>query len=357
MKRHKYLFEKICSFENLHAAAYAALKGKRGKKPAAAFFADLEEELVALHRELMDGTYRHGGYHYFQIHEPKERRVAAAPFRDRVVHHAIVRVVEPLFERRYIEDSYACLKGRGTHAGMRRAAQFTRKYPYVLKCDIRKYFANIDHEILSNQLARVIGDPRLLVLMNHILASHSEGQRMVWGDDLFSVRRIGRGLPIGNLTSQFWANVYLNALDHFVKHELRCKGYVRYMDDFLLFGHNKAELKAQGSLIKKWVRGHLRLEVHPDKYHLHATRSGVDFCGFVLFSNGRIRVRSQTARRFHKRHRYQLRLAVAGELNFEKVRAGVAAWIGHVSHAQSYGLRRVVLSAAGGRTGLMRRGC
>lgn len=116
---------------------------------------------------------------------------------------------------------------------MRRAAQFIRQYPYALKCDIRKYFANIDHEILS---------------------SHSEGHRMVWGEDLFSVRRIGRGLPIGNLTSQFWANVYLNALDHFVKHELRCKGYVRYMDDFLLFSHDKTELKAQGKQIKQWVR-------------------------------------------------------------------------------------------------------
>ncbi|MEA3279921.1 MAG: RNA-directed DNA polymerase [Thermodesulfobacteriota bacterium] len=165
------------------------------------------------------------------------------------------------------------------------------------------------------------------------------------------LRRIGRGLPIGNLTSQFWANVYLNALDHFVKHELRCKGYVRYMDDFLLFGHDKVVLKAQGRQIKQWVRGHLRLEVHPDKYHLHATGAGVDFCGFVLFSDGRIRARSQSARRFHKRHRYQLRLAVAGKLDFECVRASLAAWIGHVGHAQSYGLRRAVLSAAGGRTG------
>jgi retron-type reverse transcriptase len=253
MKRYKHLFEQVCSFENLHAAAYAALRGKRGKKPAAAFFANLEEELVALRFELLDGTYRHGDYHYFQIHEPKERRVAAAPFRDRVVHHAIVRVVEPLFEARFIEDSFACRKGKGTHAGMRRAAQLARKYPYALKCDIRKYFANIDHEILSNQLARVIGDQCLLDLMNGILASHSEGSRMIWGDDLFSVRRIGRGLPIGNLTSQFWANVYLNALDHFVKHELRCKGYIRYMDDFLLFSHNKVRLKVWGRMVRKWV--------------------------------------------------------------------------------------------------------
>ena len=352
MKRHNHLFEQVCSFENLHAAAISAMRGKKGKRPAATFFANLEEELIALREELLSGTYQHGDYHYFQIHEPKERTVAAAPFRDRVVHHAVVRVVEPLFENRFIEDSFACRKGKGTHAAMRRAAQFARRYPYALKCDIRKYFANVDHEILSNQLARVIGDLRLLDLMKGILASHSEKTRIAWGDDLFSARRVvGCGLPIGNLTSQFWANVYLNALDHFVKHTLRCKGYVRYMDDFLLFGHNKAELKAQGRVVKRWVRHQLRLEVHPDKYRLLRSCAGVDCCGFVVFADGRIRVRTQTARRFHKRFRHQLRLARSGQFDFLKVRATVAAWIGHVKHAQSIGLRRAVLCAASGRTG------
>jgi len=300
----------------------------------------------------LSGTYQHGDYHYFQIHEPKERTVAAAPFRDRVVHHAGGRVVEPLFERRFIEDSFACRKGKGTHAAMRRAAQFARKYPVALKCDIRKYFSNIDHDILTRQLERVIADRRLLDLMNGILESHSEGERTVWGDDLFSARRVvGRGLPIGNLTSQFWANVYLNALDHFVKHTLRCKGYVRYMDDFLLFGHNKAELRAQGRVLKRWVCHQLRLEVHPDKYQLLYSSAGVDFCGFVVFADGRVRVRSQTARRFQRRFRHQLRLALQKEIGFAKVRASVAAWIGHVKHAQSIGLRRAVLSAASGKTG------
>ena len=352
MKRHNHLFEPICSFENLHAAAISAMRGKKGKRPAATFFANLEEELIALREELLGGSYQHGGYHYFQIHEPKQRTVAAAPFRDRVVHHAIVRVVEPLFERRFIEDSFACRKGKGTHAAMRRAAQFARKYPYALKCDIRKYFSNIDHDILTRQLERVIADRRLLDLMKGILESHSEGERTVWGDDLFSERRVvGRGLPIGNLTSQFWANVYLNALDHFVKHTLRCKGYVRYMDDFLLFGHHKAELKAQGRVLKRWVCHQLRLEVHPDKYQLLYSSAGVDFCGFVVFADGRVRVRSQTARRFQRRFRHQLRLALQREIGFAKVRASVAAWIGHVKHAQSIGLRRAVLSAASGKTG------
>lgn len=352
MKRHKHLFERFCSFENLHAAAYAAMRGKRGKPPAAFFFAALEEELVALREELREGTYRHGGYHYFRIYEPKERRVAVADFRDRVVHHAVARVVEPLFESRFIEDSFACRPGKGTHAGMRRAARFARGYPYALKCDIRKYFAHIDHGILSELLARVVGDERLLAFMAGILASHADGYRMIWeGEDLFSARRIGRGLPLGNLTSQLWANVYLNALDHFVKHALRCKGYVRYMDDFLLFGHDRRELKEQGRLLKQWVGEHLRLEVHPDKYRLVSTGAGVDFCGFVVYADGRIRVRGRTARRFQKRYRHQLRLAHAKQIGFSEVRASVIAWTGHVKHAQSYGLRRAVLGAAGGRTG------
>ncbi len=351
MKRHKRLFEQVCSFENLHAAAYAAMRGKRGKLPAACFFANLEEELVALRTELLGGTYRHGGYHYFRIYEPKERLVAAAEFRDRVVHHAVVRVIEPFFEPRFIEDSFACRTGKGTHAGMRRAAQFARAYPYALKCDIRKYFAHIDHAILSQLLAKVIGDERLLALMNGILASHADGSRRIWGVDLFSVRDARRGLPIGNLTSQFWANVYLNALDHFVKHELRCKGYVRYMDDFLLFSRDKEELRQWGRQIKQWVVEHLRLEVHPDKYRLLPTCCGVDFCGFVVFADGRIRVRTSAARRFQKRYRHQLRLAHAKKIKFSAVRASVIAWAGHVKHAQSYGLRRAVFCPTGGRTG------
>ena len=179
MKRHKHLFEQLCSFENLYASAKKALKGKRNKRPGSSFFAKIEEELIALRNELLSGTYRHGGYNYFLIHEPKKRTVAAAEFRDRVVHHAIVRVIEPLFEKRFIEDSYACRDNKGTHAGMRRAGEFARRYSFVLKCDIRKYFDNIDHEILMGLFANVIGDRKLLTLLEHILGTHSNGQRVV----------------------------------------------------------------------------------------------------------------------------------------------------------------------------------
>ena len=190
MHQHRHLFERICSLENLIAAAKAALRGKRTRMPGAAFLADFEKEVFGLHDELWAGTYRHGGYTYFTIYEPKERVVAAAPFRDRVVHHAIVRVIEPIFEKRFIEDSFACRRGKGTHAAMRRAAHFARRFPYALKCDVRKYFPSIDHAVLLGLLRRVIADERLLGLIcRH--SRHARRRRAVRacpGGDLLDVR-------------------------------------------------------------------------------------------------------------------------------------------------------------------------
>ena len=299
MKRHKHLFEQVASLANLLGAAKQALRGKRSRQPGAGFFMELEKELVALQDELQCGGYLPGAYHYFTIREPKERLVAAAPFRDRVVHHAIVRVIQPLFERRFIEDSFASRPGKGTHAAMRRAAIFAKQYRYALKCDVRKYFPSIDHEVLLALVARVIGDPRLLDLIAKMVDSHHDRIEQCWppGGDLFDVRLRKRGLPIGNLTSQFLANVYLNPLDHFVKHELRVRGYVRYLDDFLLFGDDRYELKRQGSAVQAKL-SELRLTMHPDKYRMLPTRLGVDFAGYVVFADGRIRVRSSTVRRF-----------------------------------------------------------
>ena len=265
MHRVKGLFEQVCSMRNLRLAAREALRGKRGKLPGAMFFAEMEKELPCLHEELRDGAYRHGPYHYFWIHDPKDRLVAAAPFRDRVVHHAIVRVIEPIFEKRFIEDSFACRRGKGTHAAMRRALHFVRGHRYALKCDVSKYFPSIDHEVLMRLVEHVIGDRGVLGLVDRVLASHADGQVQEWapGAGLFDYRTRRRGLPIGNLTSQFLANVYLNPLDHFIKHDLRVRGYLRYMDDFLLFGDDRRALREFGASIKDKL-AQLRLRMHPD---------------------------------------------------------------------------------------------
>jgi hypothetical protein len=344
VKRHKKLWEQVASLENVGAAAKDAMRGKRGKRAGADFFGKWETEVVALERELKDGSYRPGAYHYFTIHEPKVRVVAAAPFRDRVVHHALVRVLEPIFEPRFIEDSYACRPGRGTHAGMRRALQFARRYPYALKCDIRRYFPSIDQGRLRAKLARVVGDVRVLGLIDLILASHVERVEQVWPveGDLFAVEEHRRGLPIGNLTSQFFANIYLDRFDHFVKQELGVKGYVRYVDDFLLFGGSRREVKAWGAACREFLAAE-RLEIHPDKYRLIPTADGVDFCGFVVRADGRVRVRSANARRFRRKFRQMRREVRMGRLDPAELTTSVRAWVAHAAHAQSWGLRRAVL--------------
>ena len=344
MKRHRHLFEQVCCWDNLLAAARAACKGKRGRAAAASFFARQEDEIVRLMEELSTGAYRPGAYHYFEIREPKVRIVAAAPFRDRVVHHAVVRVLEPIFERRFIDDSFACRKGKGTHAAMHRAHQFARRFCYALKCDVAKYFPSIDHEILKIQLARAVGDTRLLDVVRLIIGSHRDELRKEWepGADLFGVSLRPVGLPIGNLTSQFFANVYLNDLDHFVKHDLRVKGYARYVDDFLLFGDDRSLLKQHGAAIREKLRA-LRLTIHPDKYRLLPTDKGVDFVGFVLYSNGRRRLRRANVRRFQRRYRRMMWEVRRGERKPSDVSTRVRCWIAHASHAQSYALRRDVL--------------
>jgi len=327
MHRHKNLFDSVCSFDNVRSAAVEALRGKRRSMAGASFFCRMESELVALSRELSTGEYRHGPYSYFTITDPKERLVAAARFRDRVVHHAIVRVIEPIFENRFIEDSFACRLGKGTHAAMRRALHFARGYPYALKCDVAKYFASVDHETLISLLERVIKEDRLMALVRDILASHPVG------------------LPIGNLTSQFFANVYLNPLDHFVKHTLRANGYVRYMDDFILFGDTRVQLQDWGGQVKAFL-GSLRLQMHPTKYRLLPTVKGVDFAGYVVFSDGRVRVRASSVRRFGRRYRRMLWQVRSSRRQASDLTQSIQAWVAHASHAQSYGLRQAVLMHA-----------
>ncbi len=215
------LYSQVYSFENLWLAYRKARRGKRKKASVADFEYGLEDELLQLQAELESETWQPGPYRSFYIHEPKRRLISAAPFRDRVVHHTLCNVIEPLWERRFIFDSYANRRGKGTHRAIVRCSQFAHRYRYVLQCDVRQFFPSIDHEILLATLVRVIQDEKVLNLAERIICSGagvlSEVYAMQWfpGDDLLAQLR-PRGLPIGNLTSQFWANVYLNSFDHFV---------------------------------------------------------------------------------------------------------------------------------------------
>jgi len=229
IKPYTNLYPRICTWENLEQAYRRARKGKRGQIPASHFERKLEDNLVELQNDLLRQTYQPGAYHSFYIHEPKRRLISAAPFRDRVAHHALCRVIEPLFERHFIGDSYANRVGKGTHRALDRCQEFARHYPYALQLDIVQFFPSIDHALLRAALARVIADEQTLWLCDVILRSGAGVQPKEYctiyypGDDVFAAAR-PRGLPIGNLTSQFWANVYLDAFDHFVRREPICRG-------------------------------------------------------------------------------------------------------------------------------------
>jgi RNA-directed DNA polymerase len=346
-RRSGNLFEQIASLGNLFAAAKKALRGRGLKMPAVAFAADLETEVVSLSHELRGETYRPGAYHYFEIFEPKRRLVAAAPFRDRVVHHAICRVIEPIWERRFIADNYACRPGKGTHAAMRRARVLARQHPWALSCDIQRYFPSVSHEVLMSTITRVIADERLLWLIRLILASHvpatnGSGGAVVPDGDAGS-RAAGTGLPIGNLTSQFFANVMLDPFDHFVTEVVRPGGYVRYMDDFLVFGQSRAELRAIGTRLRDRLGG-LKLMIHPDKYWLTCTASGVDFVGFTVFADGRIRLREKSLKNFRRRYRRLLAGVKHGHVKPASVTASVKSWVAHARHAHSEPLRAALLA-------------
>ena len=287
MKTYNRLFNQICSFENLLLAARKAQDGKRFQEAVARFNFHLEPELYRLQEELQTRTYRPCPYHEFHIYEPKLRKISAAPYRDRVVHHALCNVIEPIFDRTFIFDSYACRKGKGTHKAVDRFTEFCRKSDYVLKCDIKKYFPSIDHGILKTLFRRKIRDTNVLWLMDLVvdfsnpqeglldeqgmarakkrrnIPSPDEGADTVGEtsrsrfpldspspDAEGTVRR--RGIPIGNLTSQFYANIYLNGFDHFVKETLKCRHYIRYVDDFVWTTTRRACIKSKRRWRHTW---------------------------------------------------------------------------------------------------------
>jgi len=244
-KRHNNLFDGIADFGALHAAAKRAVLGKRKKPGACAFFANLEHELLSLARQLVEGTYRPGRYVTIEVHDPKKRLVSAAPFRDRVVHHALCAVIQPIFEVGFIDNTFANRKGKGTHKAIGVFERYRDRHAHVLRCDIFRYFPAIDHEILKAEFRRRIACAKTLALMD-LIVDGSNAQEPVNlhypGDDLLAPLKRRRGLPIGNLTSQFFANLYLDRFDHFVTEVLRAP-YVRYVDDFALFHDDLAVLR------------------------------------------------------------------------------------------------------------------
>jgi len=339
------MFERIYSWDNLVLAYRKAAKGKRGDPPAAAFEYHLEYNLLSLQQELKDQVYQPGSYRSFFIHEPKRRLISAAPFRDRVVHHALCNLIEPLYERSFIADSYANRRGKGTHRALDRAQEFSRKHRYVLQCDLRQFFPSIDHAILTCILNKKIPDLRVLWLCRQIISSGagvlSEEFEMRWfrGDDLLAAKR-PRGLPIGNLTSQFWANMYLDSFDHFVKRELRCKAYVRYVDDFLLFADDKDILWSWKFSIEQRL-AILRLTIHPGA-HPRPVTEGIPFLGFMIFPHRR-RLKRRKGIHFQRKLRQLIAGYRAGKILLEHLNASVQSWANHARYGNTTGLRKAII--------------
>lgn len=347
------LFDEIAPYRNLAEAYAKARKAGRFRPGQLEFEARYEDQLIVLERELSDGTYRPQPLHTFEIREPKRRTVSAAAFRDRVVHHAIVRVLEPIYERSFMASSYACRAGKGAHRALLDASSLARRFPFALKTDIRQFFPSIDHEILGAQLRRKIRCRRTLDLIGAILDNGKDEltreYEMVWfpGDEARDrVRR--RGLPIGNLTSQFLANVYLDPLDHFVAERLGAgRSYLRYCDDFVVFGESIDALQRVREAIAKFLVS-LRLILHPRKTHILPVGQGVPWLGFLVRPTGR-RLLGAGARRLHRRLCGRMRAAASGRIEPETLDRTMASWSAHLDWGDTHGVERgLEFTRAGG---------
>lgn len=332
-------FMQICSFDNLLAAAYACRKGKTKSPATLRFFHQLEENIIQLHNELLWDMYQPSPYHHFYVFEPKRRLISAPHFRDRVVHRAIYNLIEPLFDKTYLDDSYACRRGKGAHRGADRAQKFIRAVEsghgkaYALKADIARYFASIDHQILKGLLGAKISCQRTLALLELIIDSAP-------GD------RLGAGIPLGNLTSQVFANIYLHELDRFVKHKLRASHYVRYMDDFVIIHHDKAQLHRWRVDIERFLHDWLRLRTNSKTQVFPiSTANGraLDFLGYRIYSGHRLLRRCSVKRIKTKLKRYRRQFAI-GELDVAGVQQKIQSWLGHASHADTHNLRKSLFS-------------
>ena len=347
MKRHGNIYPQIIDFENILTAARKAQKGKRFRSNVLAFNYKLESKLINIQQQLIDKTYQPGAYRTFYIKEPKTRMISAAPYPDRVVHHALCNIILPIIEPTFIIDSYANRVGFGTHKALKRFTKFARSSRYVLQCDIQKYFPSIDHEILKSLLRRKIKCRDTLWLIDTIIDNSNEQFAVVEhfdGDDLLTPLERRRGLPIGNLTSQFFANVYLNGFDHFVKEQLKARKYLRYVDDFALFSDDWGFLAEARLAIEEYLGNNLRLKIHPIKSQLFETKYGANFLGFRVLPD-RIRVRTENLRRGKRRLRKIKIDYEQDQINLDRVLQSTQSWFAHIQHGDTWQLQQQIFNS------------
>jgi RNA-directed DNA polymerase len=336
------VFEQITSSEGLFAAWETFQRGKRSRQDVQRFWRRLESNIFALRRELLSGAYQHGSYESFFVNDPKPRHIRKAQVRDRIVHQALYSVLSQLWERRFIHDVYSARLGKGTHFGVNRLWMVLRRVSrnftsacWVLKCDIRKLYDSMDHRILISLIRQRVSDDRAMRVVEAVVSSfHTEGHP-------------GKGIPIGNVTSQIFTNIYLNELDQFVKQELRVRLYGRFSDDFVLVSPRRSDLLVWRTQIEDFLDARLRLSLHPHKVSLRPLHQGIDFLGYVLLPHHR-GVRSSTRRRMFRRLEHKAVEVFRGKAESGALAQAVASYLGMLSHANTFDLQRTIENSYGG---------
>lgn len=330
------LFEQVCSFENIYLAYKKAKRNKKYRPYVLEFSANLERNIISLANDLKTGRYCHGKYKERYISDLKKRLIKIAPFRDRIVHHAICNIIEPIFDKNFVKESFACRIGKGNHRAVLKFKSMIRVFEnsYCLKCDISKYFASIKHNILLDLIKKKIKDERLVnLIMKVIYSSHDSKMDYLGKESIYA------GIPIGNLTSQLFANIYLNELDHFIKEVLKEKQYIRYMDDFLIISPNKVILEKDKLIISKFLKRKLGLTLHPRKANVILLNQGVEFLGYKFFKNYRL-IRKATIGRFEKTLKaHKIKLG-RGEIDSGFYLNSLSSWGTFARFANSYKLRQ-----------------
>lgn len=332
MATHHDLWHELCSYSNLELAFKRARKHKTLKPYVIAFGANLKNNLSLLRTELLLHSYTPKPLEIFILRDPKTRKISKSDFRDRVIHHALCNIIEPFFEESFIHDSYANRIRKGTLKAIERFEYFQRKvthnfrdYAFVLKADIRHYFDEVDHALLLSILQKKIKDPRVLWLVKRILGNYS--------------MQSGKGMPLGNLTSQFFANVYLNELDQFVKHQLRAKYYIRYVDDFVIFHHSREELKRIFQEISLFLQEKLALELHPTKSCIIPLYRGTEFLGLKLFLHHKL-IKLKNMRKFYRKFQELCGEYHHGAVTYDQAYEFIEGWMAYAKNADTYNKRQ-----------------
>ena len=329
------LVEAMADYANVQKAYNKARKCKRYRKDVLIFTKDKEENLETVRNDILGLSYEPSEYRYFKVYEPKERQIMALPFYDRVVQHAINNVLEPIFNQRFIFHSYACRKTKGMHAASDKLQawlyEWQKFHPdqplYAIKADIHHYFQSINHEILKAEIRKVIKDAGALVLIDRIIDHNGQMPD-------------GVGIPVGNLTSQLFANIYLNKLDQYIKHTLGAKDYMRYMDDFIILSPDKEQLRHWLADIERFLRDELKLELNP-KTTILSAKNGIDFVGYKHRATHR-KVRPDSVKRIKK----TIKKYESGKITKEQLQKSIASWTGHAGHADSYNLQKKIIALA-----------